>query len=115
MATPETRIKSFQCPPNADVDDADFSMGWREDVVHKPDGDIDLLQIPLTAEEALHPEEDFVGPEPSYQDVISDDICDMLRPHCAERDPKLKVARNLLIKWDKPALKKHAPDVCVIP
>jgi Uma2 family endonuclease len=115
MATPETRIKSIQRPPDLDEDEVDFSLGWREQVVHTADGGIELLQIPLTPEEALHPEEDFVGPEPSYQDVISDDICDMLRPHCAQRDPKQKVARNLLIKWDKPGLKKHAPDVCVIP
>jgi Uma2 family endonuclease len=115
MATPETRIRKLQSSPDLDADDLDFSLGWREEVVHTPDGRMELVQIPLTPEEAMHPEEDYVGPEPSYQDLISDDICDMLRPHCAQRDRKLRVARNLLFKWDKPALKKHAPDVCVIP
>jgi Uma2 family endonuclease len=115
MAIPEIRTKRSPLPPDADTDEPDFSLGWREQVIHTPDGGTDLLQIPLTPEEALHPEEEYVGPEPSYQDQISRDICDMLVPHCAQLAPHYRVFRNLLIKWDKPALKKHAPDVCVIP
>ena len=81
--------------------------------MRKAGGEIDIIQIPLTAEQALHPEEDYVTPDPHFQDLITAAISEMLRSHCIA--PHTLVACNLLIKWDNPALKKHAPDVCVIP
>lgn len=77
------------------------------------DGEIDIIQIPLTPEQALHPEEDYIMTDSRLQDLISAAISEMLRSHCT--DPHTIIPRNLLIKWDNPALKKHAPDVCVIP
>jgi len=108
------QTKTPPTKPVAAPSEPDLSLGWRAEYVLTPEGKRELLQIPLTPEERLHPQEDFVGPEPRLQDLLSDDICDMLRPHCAH-DPAMVVARNLLIRWDDPALKTHAPDVCVIP
>lgn len=81
--------------------------------MRKAGGEIEIVQIPLTAEEVLHPEEDYIMPDPLFQDLISAAISEMLRSHCT--DPHTLIPRNLLIKWDDPALRKHAPDVCVIP
>lgn len=105
----------YPTPPLVTADDEEFYYGWREEVVPQPDGDEIVLQIPLTAEEALHPEENFESPESRVQDLLSAAICEMLRPHCARKNGRWVVARNLLIKWDKPELREHAPDVCVIP
>lgn len=78
-----------------------------------PDGTKDVIQIPLTADEALHPEEDYFMTDSRLQDLISAAVSEMLRSHIT--DPHTVVPRNLLIKWDNPSLRKHAPDVCVIP
>lgn len=45
------------------ADEEEFGYGWREAMVQLADGSETILQIPLTAEETLHPEENFVSPE----------------------------------------------------
>lgn len=93
----------------------DYRYGWREEAVIDPAGTMTYIQIPLTAEQALHPEEHYIMPQPRLQDIISSAIAEMLKPYCSGRDPLLMVTRDLIIKWDKPSLRQHAPDIAIIP
>jgi Uma2 family endonuclease len=92
----------------------DWSYGWREEYVPTPEGKTELIRIPLTEEEALHPKLGYIMPERTEHDFISDDLCDMLRAHVAGQ-PGMAVYRNLIFVWDQPDLKPFAPDVAVVP
>ena len=107
MALPT--LKNRPGPPIA------FDYGWQEEAVIDPAGTITYRQIPLTAEQALHPEEHYIMPQPRLQDILSSAIVEMLKPYCSGRDPLLMVVRDLIIKWDKRNLRQHAPDIAIIP
>ncbi|MFN8486700.1 MAG: Uma2 family endonuclease [Caldilineaceae bacterium] len=94
--------------------EGDLVHGWREEFVQTPDGKSERVLIPLTTEEVLHPEEEFVMPERTEHDYISDDLCDMLRAYFADQ-PGMAVFRNLKFEWDHPKVKPYALDVAVVP
>jgi Uma2 family endonuclease len=102
-------------PPSVtETAEIDWSRGWREEQQRTPEGRVERIRIPLTAEEALHPKEGYVMPERSEHDFISDDLCDMLRAYFAKQ-PGMVVYRNLSFEWDDPAVKTLTPDVAVVP
>jgi len=92
----------------------EFFYGWRNVYVDTPDGRRQLEQIPLTAEEALHPEEGYVMPENTEHARLIDSINEMLKARYANT-PDMAVFSDLVIAWDNPQLKTHCPDVMVIP
>ncbi len=87
--------------------------GWRDDVITQPDGTVITRQVPLTAEEFLHPQEGYHLPNSTFHDRVIYDIKDMLLNRYADL-PDVDVFHDLLIKWDIPDLKDHAPDICVV-
>ncbi len=92
----------------------DWEYGWRYEIVRATNGRETTVRIPLTYEEARHPEEGYVMPERTEHDFISDDLCDMFRAH-AELTPDVAVFRNLVFVWDHPMVGNYAPDVAVVP
>jgi Uma2 family endonuclease len=92
----------------------EFFYGWRIEYVTTPDGKRDPVQIPLTAEEALHPQEGYIMPENTKHAALIDSINEMLQARYAN-EPETVVFRDLIIEWDVPGLKGHCPDVMVIP
>jgi len=99
--------------PITQIAEPDWSLGWRYETVVAANGRTEQLRIPLTPEEARHPQEGYVMPERTEHDRVSDDLCDMLRAH-HERRPDVAVFRNLVFEWDHPAVKSYAPDVAVV-
>lgn len=92
----------------------DWALGWRYETVRTVDGQPEVVRIPLTPEEALHPQEGYVMPIRTDHDRISDDLCDMLRPYL-EAQADLAVFHDLVFAWDHLAVKPYAPDIAVVP
>ncbi len=101
-------------PPRTSSPEPDFSAGWKEVKVKKPNGEYEEIQIPLTPEERLHPEEGYIMPESTDHDRLISNINEMLRARYANQ-PKMAVFADLIIQWDKSELKHHCPDIMVIP
>ena len=106
----------FRTPPRplSPPPEPEFFYGWRIEWVNTPEGARDYVQIPLTAEEALHPEEGYIMPENTEHAQIIKRLTDMLEERYAN-DPNTAVYADLIIQWDVPGLKGHCPDVMVIP
>lgn len=92
----------------------DWALGWRYEPVRTANGQTELVRIPLTPEEALHPQEGYVMPIRTDHDRISDDLCDMLRPYVEAQDD-VAVFHDLVFEWGHPEVKPYAPDIAVIP
>lgn len=99
--------------PTIQTVEQDWSLGWRYETVLGANGRTEHLRIPLTVEEARHPQEGYVMPERTEHDRISDDLCDMLRASFEQRGD-IAVFRNLVFTWDHPEVKPFAPDVAVV-
>jgi len=91
----------------------DWSMGWRYETIPTANGRATQVRVPLTADEARHPQEGYVMPERTEHDRISDDLCDMLRAYYTAT-PGMAVFRNLVFTWDHPSVSPFAPDVTVV-
>jgi hypothetical protein len=52
----------------------DWSLGWRYETVALANGRTHQRRVPLTAEEARHPEEGYVMPERTEHNHFSDDL-----------------------------------------
>lgn len=87
--------------------------GWRLEIITKPDGTTVEIQVPLTEEEFLHPQEGYHLPNSTFHDDAAGDAKDMLARRYAN-DPTAAVFRDLIVKWDIPTLGDHCPDTCVV-
>lgn len=99
--------------PTTQSAEPDWSLGWRYETVRTANGRTEQVRIPLTTEEARHPQEGYVMPERTEHDRLSDDLCDMLRAQFEQR-ADVAVFRNLVFTWDHPEVKPYAPDVAVV-
>jgi colicin import membrane protein len=106
-------IETLQIYRPLPVPDDPFRYGWRHVRHEHPDGTETWDRVPLTLEDVLHPqEEDFVAqnvPHQSRQRYLQNVISARLAD-----DPAAIVVADLLIAWDVPGLKGHAPDIAVI-
>ena len=92
---------------------ASFKYGWRDVARKRPDGSVELVQIPLTLEDILHPK---LGDVHLLSDPHGDD-CNYLKYVHKDRyrdDASVVVLSDCGIYWDKPGLKHHSPDLAVI-
>lgn len=112
MSTTEPQAKALASVTQPDQQD--WSLGWRYETTRMANGRDTQVRVPLTEEEARHPQEGYVMPERTEHDRLSDDLCDMLRAYY-EAHPNVAVFRNLVFTWDHPAVKPCAPDVVVVP
>ena len=87
--------------------------GWRFETVVQADGSREQVQVPLTPEEFLHPQEDYYLPNSTFHDRISGDAKDMLERRYEQR-ADVGVFRDLLMLWDDKTLKDCCPDVAVV-
>ena len=87
-------------------------QGWREETIIKPDGTTDVIQIPLTEAEFLHPQEGYHLPNSTFHDNAVADARDILIRRYAS-DPETGVFSDLIVKWDIEDLDDHCPDVFV--
>jgi Uma2 family endonuclease len=95
-------------PPQPDP----FRYGWRFIRKLLPDGSTDLVQVPLTLEDVLHPQEGDVIPESTYQERDAE----YLRPIFRERVARLPggyFLADCLIDWNVPGVRNHSPDLTV--
>ncbi len=111
MSTSEQRANLL--PPVISTEEPDWSLGWRYETVQAANGRETQVRIPLTADEASHPQEGYVMPERTEHDRLSDDLCDMLRAYY-EATADVAVFRNLVFTWDHADVKPLAPDVAVV-
>jgi hypothetical protein len=89
-----------------------YRYGWRFLKKLLPDGSTDLVQVPLTLEDVLHPEEGDVIPESTDQERDGE----YLRPIFRGRAARLAGGHFLadcLIDWDMPGVRNHSPDLAV--
>src|SRR5262249_51522702 len=81
--------------------------GWR---YVKRDGD--LIQVPLTLEDVLHPQEDDVIPENTQHDEDCFTLASSFR-----LNPLLPafafVSHDLLVEWGVDGVRNHSPDIAV--
>ncbi len=112
MSTTDQQAKALASVTQPDPQE--WSLGWRYETVRMANGRDSQVRVPLTEEEARHPQEGYVMPERTEHDRLSDDLCDMLRAYY-EAHPNVAVFRNLVFTWDHPAVKPCAPDVVVVP
>jgi Uma2 family endonuclease len=95
-------------PPEVDP----FRYGWRFVKKLRRDGTTDLVQVPLTLEDVLHPQEDDVIPErPFHQQDI-----EYLSPIFRRRAARLLggyFLADCLIDWGVPGIRDHSPDLVV--
>jgi Uma2 family endonuclease len=105
-------VKPDDVRRQAEQDDP-FRLGWRYVNKVGPDGKVESVQVPLTEEDVLHPQEDdFI-----VQDYAHDRDCDYLRDNLralAQTLPGMKVFCDHRFDWGVEGVKAHGPDICVI-
>ncbi len=87
--------------------------GWRDEIILQSDGSTATVQVPLTPEEFLHPEEGYHLPNSTFHDNTAGDAKDILARRYAN-DPNTAVFRDLIIRWGRRDLGDHCPDTCVV-
>jgi Uma2 family endonuclease len=107
-----TTIESLVKPDESRQEDP-FRYGWRYQNRLQPDGREELVQVPLTLEDVIHPQEgDFrVQSQAHWED------CDYLYSVFKVRlipDPAALVLADHRVAWDEATgVKPHGPDIAV--
>jgi Uma2 family endonuclease len=96
-------------PPEADP----FRYGWRFVKKLLPDGSTDLVQVPLTLEDVLHPQEDDQIPERPQQHLDAVYLDPILRVRAQERLVDPLVLGDCLVAWGVRGIRNHSPDFSV--
>lgn len=94
----------------------DWRLGWRYEHVRTAAGKEEVVQIPLTPDEALHPEEGYIMPVHTEHERVVNDLRDMLRAYyAAHAAVDITVFCDLVFKWDHPEIRAFAPDIAIVP
>lgn len=102
-------------PPPADAaTTADpFPYGWRYVKMAGPDGIVRTERVPLTADQAWHPEEGDQVTENSQHERWRTYLGSVFAARLAG-DPTAAVLSDVLVKWDHPTVRPTGPDVAVL-
>lgn len=92
----------------------DFPYGWRYVERTRPDGRTEVIEVPLTLEDALHPELGDVMPESTYHSLTRAYLMSVFIACTYDREPTALVVSDTLIYWDIAGLRQHSPDVGLI-
>jgi hypothetical protein len=95
-------------PPKSDP----YRYGWRYVKKIRRDGTVDLVQVPLTLEDVLHPQEGDVIPEKPLQERDAEYMRPIFRQRAA-RLPGGHYLADCLIDWGVPGIRHHSPDLSV--
>jgi Uma2 family endonuclease len=109
-----TAVEILITPSLPGVDPTDpFRYGWRPVEQRRPDGGVEIVRVPLTLDDVLHPRK---GDQMTHSDA-HERCCvylyDVFRAQLAA-DPRAVVLKDVLIAWDVDDLRPHGPDVAVI-
>lgn len=117
MVTPELPVLSsaitipFPTPPSMEEP---LLHGYRWRRIVRPDGEEVSIQVPLTAEDFLNPQEGDVMPQSTLHEDLTSNLRDMLRLYFANR-PDVTVFHDLIFRWGIPGLSNPAPDIAIVP
>jgi Uma2 family endonuclease len=103
---PRSADRTTPPPPDA------FRYGWRFVKKRLPDGSTDLVQVPLTLEDVLHPKEGDCIPEQTYHRRDGEYLGPIFRLRAA-RLPGGYALADCLIDWGVPGVRNHSPDLAV--
>jgi Uma2 family endonuclease len=95
-------------PPKPDP----FRYGWRFVKKLLPDGSTDLIQVPLTLEDVLHPQEGDCIPERTFQERDAEYLRPIFRDRVA-RLPGGFFLGDCLVDWNVAGVRNHSPDLTV--
>ena len=91
----------------------EFPYGWRYVQVLRPDGSTAVEQVPLSLEDALHPQEDDQIPSNPIQNQVVDSITNALTTLLRDRENVL-ILNDILIDWGRHGIKAMSPDIAVL-
>ena len=112
MSTP-TQVPAQQAPAVVSVEGSDpFRFGWRYVWRKGEDGLMKQVQVPLTLEDVLHPqEEDFIANNAAHaQDCRYLEHALLIAVNGREN---VEVLRDVRVDWGVEAVKAHGPDLAV--
>lgn len=89
-----------------------FRFGWRDVQQIGPDGSKQWVQVPLTWEDALHPQEGDHISENRQQEKDRRYLASVLEMHLSD-NPRALVLSDCLINWGVPGLGNHSPDISI--
>ena len=99
---------------NPGVDPANpFRYGWRPVEQRRPDGTLDVIRVPLTLDDLLHPRE---GDQVTHSDAHERCCVYLYTVFTAQvaSDTAAVVLKDVLVDWGIPDLRPHGPDLAVI-
>jgi Uma2 family endonuclease len=108
-----TRLASTPPSPPEPPDANPFRYGWRYVTRTRPDGSEEHVEVPLTLEDVLHPQEGDVIPENTQQEKDRRYLHDVLERRY-ENDPHVLTLSDCLVDWGVRGLRAHSPDITVI-
>jgi Uma2 family endonuclease len=94
-------------PPELDP----LPYGWRYVKKVLPDGTTRLVQVPLTLEDTLHPQEGDEIPERLVHNLDAQYLGPVFRARARERLPNGLVLVDCLVDWGVPGIRNHSPDL----
>jgi hypothetical protein len=86
--------------------------GWRYIKKALPDGSVDLVEVPLTLEDVLHPQEDDVIPDQEFQHADAVYLESVFKDRI-QRLPGGLLLGDRLVNWGVPGIRDHSPDLAV--
>jgi Uma2 family endonuclease len=89
-----------------------FPYGWRYVTIQR-NGQEELLQVPLTLDDVLHPEEEDFVIQLDEHFVLCKYLYEILHWWLQE-ETQTVVLYDMLIDWNKEDMRPHAPDVTVL-
>ena len=90
-----------------------FAHGWRFVDRVQPDGTVIVEQVPLTADEALHPQEGDQVTESTLHHLWRSYLHDVFRTQAAG-DLSIAVLSNVRVEWGRADIPAYGPDVAVM-
>lgn len=89
-----------------------FRFGWRDVQQIGPDGSKQWVQVPLTQEEALHPQEGYHISESRQQEKDRRYLASVLEWRLSG-SPQALVLSDCLVNWGVRGLGNHSPDISI--
>ncbi len=109
----EPTLQSVPAPKDDPTKNDRWFYGWRYVKRTGPDGKINMVQVPLTKEDVLHPQEDDFIVQNDHHRCDCRYLDSILGAHLANR-PSLYVFHDHRIDWGVEGIGAHGPDFAVI-
>jgi Uma2 family endonuclease len=110
MAPSTPTRRRIETPSN----EPNWDLGWRYETIRTADGKEEVITVPLTPDEALHPEEGYIMPMNTDHARLTQDLNEMLGAHYRNH-PELTVFDDLVFKWDHAEIRSFSPDIAIVP